>query len=100
MRDQSGRMTGYPGVLLVHVGIKNSQNVPHPTRENRILQAHPQLIFGNVLQNSYGIVVQILPSARREFLKNFLGFLVPGPPQIFGEPLQPCQQVKVFTRLN
>ena len=89
-----------PGVLPAHIRIKNLQDVPDALRENRILQAHVQLVFGNVLQNGDRIVIKILPAARGQLLKNLLAFLVPGPPQVFGEPLQPRQQVRVFTRLN
>jgi hypothetical protein len=89
-----------PGVLPVHIRVKNFQDAPDALRENRILQAHVQLVFGNVLQNGHRIVIQILPAARGQLLKNLLAFLVPGPPQVSGEMLQPCQQIRAFTRLK
>ena len=97
---ECGGMVRGPGVLPVHVRVKNLQDAPDALCENRILQAHVQLVFGNVLQHGDRIVIQILPAARRQLLKNLLGFLVPGPPQVSGETLQSCQQVRVFTRLN
>jgi hypothetical protein len=33
-------------------------------------------------------MVKVLPAARGKIVKNFLGFLVPGPPEITGQPIQ------------
>ena len=77
---QGGCVSGCPHIFPVHVGIEGCQDAPDPPGKNRILQAHVQLILGNVLKNGDSVVIKVLPAAGREFLKYILALLVPGPP--------------------
>ncbi len=89
-----------PGILVVHVRFECRQAVSHAAGKNRILQTHSQLIFRDVLQNGHGIVIQVLPSARGEFLKYFLTFLVPCPPQIPGKSPEAIEKARSFVRVE
>ena len=48
------------------------------------------------MQDGDGVVIEILPAARGKFLKDFLRFLVPGPPEIAGKLVQPVDQFRHF----
>jgi len=41
-------------------------------------------------------MILILPSAWRQFVENFLAFLIPGPPQITGKTLEFGKQLSSF----
>jgi hypothetical protein len=48
------------------------------------------------VENGHRIVVEVLPRARGEFLENFLCPLVPSPPKVSGQLVQPRRQFSQF----
>src|SRR5260221_12233760 len=88
-----------PGERTVHVAIERSQHLPDAVGELLVLEALPEFVIRDCAQNRDGVVVEVLPPTRREFLKNILRFLVPGPPKIVGQLVQADRQFgKLFVR--
>jgi hypothetical protein len=50
------------------------------------------------MQDGNGIMIKILPAAGREVQKDFLGALVPGPPDIVGQTVEVSDQLGQFFR--
>src|SRR5207248_1692354 len=73
-----------PRIFFSEISFEIVQYMAHALGEIRILQAHAQFVIGNFVQNGDGIMIKVLPPTRREFLEDFLCFLVPGPPKISG----------------
>ena len=61
-----------------------------------VLQPHAQFVFRDLAQDGDGIVKQVLPAARGKFVKEILRLLVPAPPEIAGQFLQPRDQFVQF----
>src|SRR5690242_3119204 len=74
-----------PRPWAIHVSVKCAQHIPYALGEVLILEPHPQFVIRHFAENGDRIVVEILPATRREFLKDILCFLVPGPPKIMGK---------------
>ena len=93
---QRGRVFVRPGGLVVHVRVERLQHGADAVAKLGVLQADAQLVIRNFMQHGHGVVVEILPAARGEFVENLLRLLVPGPPEIAGEFLQPGSQFRQF----
>ena len=87
-RQQRWRMLSAPGILLIKICLEIPQDIAHPLSELMVLQPHPEFVIGNFMENGDRIVIEILPASRREFLENFLGVLVPCPPEVPCQPMQ------------
>ena len=85
---QCARVAAAPGVRALEVFVEVGQHPAHAFAEGRVLQMRAQLLLGDFAQDGHGVVVKILPATRREFLEDFLRALIPGPPQVAGEPVQ------------
>ena len=86
---QQGRGVGLaPGCLFSHVGLERCQHALDALGKVRVLQTDAQFVIGYFVQDGHGIVVKVLPAAWREFLKNFLRFLAPGPPEVSREAIE------------
>ena len=99
MLQQRRSILSAPGVDLVQVTDEGLQDVAHALGEFRILQTHAQFVVGNFVQDCDGVVIQVLPAARRKVLENLLCFLVPGPPKIASEAIEAHDQVGQLTLL-
>ena len=62
----------------------------------RFLQMHAQFVFRHFAQHGDGVVKDVLPAARRKFVKQILRLLVPAPPEIAGQFVQPRDQFVQF----
>ena len=89
MFEEGGRIRSRPGALLLQIGLEGAEHMPDALGKIRVLQANAQFVVRDFVQNRDGVVVEILPATRREFLENLLRFLVPGPPQVARETVQP-----------
>jgi hypothetical protein len=83
-----GRVPGRPGVLLAEVTLQPAQRAPDPPGEVRVLQPHVQLVLGDLVQHRDRVVIEVLPPTRGELLEDLLRVLIPGPPEVPGEPVQ------------
>lgn len=96
--EQRRRVGLAPGVGVLHVIVEALKGVAHPVGKHGILQTNSQLVIRNLVQHGHGIVVKVLPAAGRQFLEDFLRFLVPGPPKVPREAVQPLDHFGHFTR--
>src|SRR5215510_249603 len=87
-----------PRRRLVQIRLKEIQYRSYPSRKLAVLQTHVQFVVGNLTEHCHCVVIEILPAARREFLKDFLGLLVPSPPEIASQPVQSDRQFCQLTR--
>jgi len=53
-----------PGLGIVHVRVKALERLPYALGEIRVLQAHAQLVIGDVAEDGHCVVVKVLPAAR------------------------------------
>ena len=74
-----------PGRMIIHVPFKLFKGNMYLFQKIRIMQPRVQFRRGYFLEHFYRIVITAFPNKGREFLKNNLGFRVPGPPKISGE---------------
>src|SRR6185503_21025500 len=79
---QRRRVLGAPRVLLSRIRVKSLKHLANAVSKIRVLKSNPQLVVGNLMQNGHRIVIEVLPAAWGKFLKDFLGFLVPRPPEV------------------
>ena len=95
---EQGRCIGLtPGGLFAHVSLKALEHLPNPFSKVRILKAHPQFVIRHLMQDRDRVVVKILPTPRRKFLKDFLRLLVPSPPKISRQSIQANNQTRQIT---
>ena len=85
-----------PRVLLVEIRLEIVQHGAGVRLEARLLQMHAQFVIRHLAQNGDGVVKQVLPAARRQFLEQILRLLVPRPPQIVRELVQARDQFVQF----
>src|ERR1044071_1644619 len=90
--QQTWSMLLTPCPWAIHVSVKRSQYVPDALGKVLVLKPHPQFVIRDFAENCDRIVVKILPATRRQFLKNILRFLIPGPPKILGQLVQTLGQ--------
>ena len=93
---QLRRVLVSPGVFFVEIRLETVQHGAGARLKARLLQMHAQFVIRHLAQNGHGVVKQVLPGARRQFLKQILRFLVPRPPQIMREPVQARDQLVQF----
>lgn len=74
-----------PGRMIIQIPFKLVKGDMHPFQKIRIMQPRVQFRRGYFLEHLYCIVITAFPNEGREFLKNILGFRIPGPPEISGE---------------
>jgi hypothetical protein len=87
-----GRMMVRPGLFVREVGMKIIQNGAGAGGKMAVLQARAQFLLRHFAQNGDGIMIKILPAARREFVKEILRLLIPAPPEIAGQFVQARDQ--------
>ncbi len=78
--EQLGGILAAPGVLFPHVGVEHGDHAADTVGELGFLQANPQLVVGDLMQDGDGVVVKVLPATGRKVMKKILGFLIPCPP--------------------
>ena len=66
---QLRRVLVAPGVLIGQIGVEILQHGADAARQIGVLQAHAQFVIGDFVQHGDGVVEQILPAARRKFVK-------------------------------
>jgi hypothetical protein len=86
--DEAGRVLPAPGFLVRHVGLEIVQDLAHAPGEFLVLQADAQFVIRNFMQDGHGVVIEFCQQRGRENLENFLGALVPGPPDIVGQAVE------------
>src|SRR5256885_1279287 len=59
-----------------------------------VLQTHAQLVIRDFFEHGDGIVIEILPTAGGKLLESLLRVLVPGPPEIPDQLIQPDGQFR------
>ncbi len=95
---QCAGVAAAPCVGALKVFVEVGQHAAHTFAEGRVLQVRAELLLGDFAQDGHGIVVEILPAARRKLLEDFLGALVPSPPEVAGEPVQSGNEFLQFSR--
>ena len=70
---------------FVEIGVEIAEHGARVAFKIGVLQVHAQLVIRHFAQDGDGIMIKILPAARREFLKQILRLLVPAPPQVAGQ---------------
>ena len=85
---QAGRIRCRPRVGCVQVFVKLLQHGLHAAVKLLVQQSYAQFFVGQLAQHRYGVVIKVAPRTRRKFLKNVLRILIPGPPQVTGQPVQ------------
>jgi len=93
---KSGRVARRPCIPSIHVRIEGGQNALDMPGKYGIPKPRSKLIFRDILEDSHGVVIQVLPTPGRKLLENLLALLVPGPPQIARKNFQPGQQLCSF----
>ena len=89
---QSGGVQITPGRPLLHIGIESPQHLANGLEEIRLLQPNAKFRVGDLVENRYRVMIEILPCARGQFLEHLLRPLVPGPPKVSGQLIQPDRQ--------
>ncbi len=81
-------MLAAPCVFVCHVGVEILEDFADAAGEIGVLQTDAQFVVGNFAEDGDGVVVKVLPAARRQLGEEFLGALVPGPPEIVGQAVE------------
>ena len=93
---QIRRVLVSPGVLGVEIRLETAQHGSGMRLKARLLQMHAQFVIRHLAQHGHGIVKQVLPAARGQFLKQILRLLIPRPPQVMRELVQARNQLIQF----
>jgi hypothetical protein len=93
---QFGGVRVTPGFLVAQIIVKVAQDRADAGGEVHILQAGAKFLLGNFAQHGHGVVKHVLPAARREFVEEVLGLLVPAPPKVAGKFVQTRHQFIEF----
>ena len=96
--DELRGVLSRPGFLGGQVMIEIRQNLLHPNREGRVLEANPKFVRGQFVENGNGVVVKVLPATRGEIVEEFLRILVPAPPEVASEPMEAGDEILQFRR--
>ena len=68
--EERRRMLVRPGILIPEILLERPKDTPDALRELRVLQTDPQFVIRNLVKNRDGIMIKILPAARRKFLED------------------------------
>ena len=85
-------MAAGPGLFPGHVILEPGQDISDAGGEGGIEQADTELVIGQLMEDGDGVVVQVLPGARRQLVEKLLGIMVPGPPQVVRQAIQALGQ--------
>ncbi len=94
--QQRRRVVPCPGVCVGQVRIEGRDDAEDALRKSGVLQSHAQFVVRDLLEDRDGVVVQVLPAARRQLVKDLLRLLIPGPPQVGREAFQTHDQARHF----